>query len=132
MRTMQGKKRRGAAAVEMAIVTPVLLTFLFGIIEFGWMFSIKNTLVNAAREGARFGALEGTTVDEIEAVVVDALEPMGLSGKATINVVEPSEDDPIVTVTASVTQSQVSLVGNYFGTWSGTISGTASMRREGN
>ena len=39
MTQRKGKKRRWASAtVEMAIVTPLLLTMLFGIIEYGWVF----------------------------------------------------------------------------------------------
>ena len=37
-----GNKRRGAAVVEMAVVTPLLLTLLFGVIEFGWVFMVKD------------------------------------------------------------------------------------------
>ena len=53
----RGRWRRAAAAVEMAVVTPLLLAVLFGIIEFGWLFTVQHTLVNAAREGARTGVL---------------------------------------------------------------------------
>lgn len=44
---------RGAAAVEMALVTPLLLLMLFGIIDFGRMLNAQITLTEAAREGAR-------------------------------------------------------------------------------
>jgi len=43
----------GAAAVEMALVTPLLLLMLFGLIDFGRMFNAQITLTEAAREGAR-------------------------------------------------------------------------------
>jgi len=44
---------RGAAAVEFAIVLPVLVIFVFGIIEFGIVFYNKAMITNACREAAR-------------------------------------------------------------------------------
>ena len=67
MKWNKGRKRsRAAATVEMAVVRPVLLTMLFGIIEFGWVFSVRQALTTAAREGARTAALPGTTEDDVE------------------------------------------------------------------
>lgn len=43
----------GAALVEFAIITPLLLLLVFGIIEFGRAYNAQNTLTHAAREGAR-------------------------------------------------------------------------------
>src|SRR5215470_20320242 len=50
---------RGAAAVEFALVLPLLLILIFGIIDFGRMLNAKITLTEAAREGARATALVG-------------------------------------------------------------------------
>ena len=47
---------RGAAAVEFALVVPVLLMLLFGTITGGLAFSRSNATTNAVREGSRFGA----------------------------------------------------------------------------
>jgi Flp pilus assembly protein TadG len=47
----------GAAAVEMALVLPLLLFVLFGVIDFGRMLNAQITLTEAAREGARAAAL---------------------------------------------------------------------------
>jgi hypothetical protein len=48
---------RGAATVEFALVTPLLLLMLFGIIDFGRMLNAQITLTEAAREGSRAVAL---------------------------------------------------------------------------
>jgi Flp pilus assembly protein TadG len=48
---------RGSAAVELALVLPLLLLMLFGIIDFGRMLNTQITLTEAAREGARAAAL---------------------------------------------------------------------------
>ena len=46
-------QRVGAVAVEMAIVLPLLLVLVFGIIEFGRLMMVQQILVNTAREAAR-------------------------------------------------------------------------------
>jgi Flp pilus assembly protein TadG len=45
----------GASAIEFALILPVLLLFLFGIIEFSVLFYNKAMITNASREGARAG-----------------------------------------------------------------------------
>ncbi len=44
---------RGAAAVEFALVAPVFIALLFGIISFGWMLSYRQSISQGAAEGAR-------------------------------------------------------------------------------
>lgn len=48
---------RGAAAVEMALVLPLLTLFTFGIIDFSRVFNAEIQISQAAREGARMAAL---------------------------------------------------------------------------
>jgi Flp pilus assembly protein TadG len=50
-------KDRGAVAVELALVLPVLLLVVFGCIDFGRMLNAQISLTQAAREGARWAAL---------------------------------------------------------------------------
>lgn len=52
---MKLKNQRGAAAVEFAIVLPVLVLLVFGIIEFSLALYDKAVITNASREGARAG-----------------------------------------------------------------------------
>lgn len=52
-RTLLTRDDRGAAAVEMALIMPVLLLLIFGMIDFGRMLNAQITLTQAAREGAR-------------------------------------------------------------------------------
>jgi Flp pilus assembly protein TadG len=50
------KDRRGAAAAEMAMVTPLLIILLFGPMELGHYFLNQHAVVKAVRDGARFAA----------------------------------------------------------------------------
>ena len=47
---------RGTAVVEFALIFPVLAMLVFGVIDFGRAFFLRNNLVSSVREGARFGA----------------------------------------------------------------------------
>ena len=46
------RKERGAVAVEMAMILPLLLLILMGTIEFGRVLNVQVSLTQAAREGA--------------------------------------------------------------------------------
>jgi hypothetical protein len=52
------RNRNGAVAVEFAIVAPVLLAIVFGMMEMGRAFEMRNLLEVAAREGARFASMD--------------------------------------------------------------------------
>lgn len=57
-----GLRERGAVAVEMAIVLPLLLLVLGGIIDFGRAYFTQIVLANAAREGARAAVVRADPV----------------------------------------------------------------------
>jgi Flp pilus assembly protein TadG len=66
--------KTGASAVEFAIILPVLILFLFGIIEFSILFYDKAVITNASREGTRAGIVyqpDPVTEGEIQQVVLD-------------------------------------------------------------
>lgn len=50
---------RGAAAAEMAMVTPFLVVLMFGSLELGKYFLDEHVVVKAVRDGARFAARQG-------------------------------------------------------------------------
>jgi Flp pilus assembly protein TadG len=50
---------RGANVIEMAIVLPLLLLLIMGILDFGFLFQRYVVLTNAAVEGARVATLPG-------------------------------------------------------------------------
>ena len=75
---------RGAAAVEFALVVTILLLLLFGVFEFGRVFSQLEVLNGAAREGARVAAVRGTAA-EVQAATNTAAEPYELSEPASVD-----------------------------------------------
>ncbi len=62
------RARRGAIAVEFALVLPILLLLVVGAIDWGWLFVQEAAVVVCARDGAHAGAL---TADD-PAAVADA------------------------------------------------------------
>ena len=66
MRDIKEKNpERGAALVELAMVLPLLLLILVGIIELGLLFYNQQVLTNASREGARAGIAYATGIPDI-------------------------------------------------------------------
>ncbi len=57
------RSRRGQAAVEMALVLPIFLVVLIGIIECSRAMYAYSVVSNAAREGARYGLMHPTWTD---------------------------------------------------------------------
>lgn len=51
------RNKKGQGLVEMALVLPILLLLLMGIIEFGFLFAAKIEIQNAARDGARWASI---------------------------------------------------------------------------
>src|SRR5436190_13636937 len=72
-RVRRGSDERGAAVVEFAIVLPLLILLVFGIVEFSIAYNRQQGLHAAAREGARVAALPQTTSSEIDTRVRSAL-----------------------------------------------------------
>lgn len=122
--------RRGAATVEMAVVTPLLLVLLFGIIEYGWVFSVRQALVTAAREGARTAALPGSTDEEIHAKIGDFLSPLGLT-TYNVELTHATPGDPTEVVHLTIPYADVTLIGSFFGSTDYDLGARCSMRKEG-
>jgi len=58
------RDERGAAAVEFALVLPLLVVFAFGTVDFGRALFAYNYLTSAVREGGRFAAVQGSASSE--------------------------------------------------------------------
>lgn len=116
----------GATMVETALMLPLLVLLIFGLVEFSRGYNAQVTVTHAAREGVRVLAITG---DEVAAEIAakdaaTSLDPADI----TVSVVEPC-------VTAQPTKLSVSYPFTYdiplFGTNTITLESTGVMRCSG-
>ncbi len=96
------RSERGAALVEFAVVVPLFLVMIFGIMEAGWMFSQQVEMTNATREGARLAVVDFGTGEE---VITETCSRANLSGAGTTFTVTINAES--VTVDASKTYTSL-------------------------
>jgi Flp pilus assembly protein TadG len=121
----QLRNESGAAAVEFALVVPLLLLLLLGIIEFGRVFNAQMQVTAAAREAARVMAIQKQADLSIATAIADTpgLTPALTSGQV---VVAPGSCTTSTDATVTVTYS-LRLVAGLFGS-SVPLTGRAVMR----
>ena len=127
--------RRGAAAVEFALVAPLLFMLFLGFVDVGRAIMVKNLLTSAARDGARTATLDGATVAGVQSQVSSFLLGATIPG-VTVNVSPDPLDlaqigDP-VSVNVTVPFSSVSWLPSSFYFGGITLESTVVMRRETN
>lgn len=89
--------QRGASAVEFAIILPLLVLFVFGIIEFSIMFYDKAVITNASREGARAGIVwNDPRVDATE--ITSVVQNYGTDRLITFGTPDLQTDVPTICV----------------------------------
>jgi Flp pilus assembly protein TadG len=81
---------RGSELVEMAIVLPIFILLIMGIMDFGFMFQRYEVVINAAREGARLASAGTHSNASVETRVQNYLTTSGLTGTATAQVGDTS------------------------------------------
>lgn len=77
--TLRMKRRtneRGASALEFALVMPILVMLVFGIISFGFLFAQDLALGNAARQTARYSVVENRSCDDVSREALAAAAPL--------------------------------------------------------
>lgn len=138
------RNRRGAAAVEFAMVAPIFFLMIFGMIEFGRMVMVQQILTNASREGARLGVLDNIVESEVVQTVVDYASSGRVnvtSGDVTVVAIDDvtgaekayasSDYGDSIEVTVTVAFGQVSwLPSSFFGNNNKDLTATTVMRRE--
>jgi Flp pilus assembly protein TadG len=116
--------------IELAIVLPILVLLLIGIVDFAFLFQRWEVVTNAAREGARMASLPSYLEADVQDRVGKYLESGGLSATPVVAVDQATNDviDSITVNTATVTVTYPSS----FIFLPGTINLTSSseMRRE--
>lgn len=87
MRLNNRAPRRGVAAVEFAVVLPIMLILVLGVWEIGRLVEVQQLLTNAAREGARRAAMGSASNTDAKNAVTRYLQNTGIpTTNATINV----------------------------------------------
>lgn len=123
---------RGAAAVEMALMLPILLLLIFGTIEIGRFYWVKHALVHAVNEGARMEVLADSTPEEVKEVVSFHLRDWAPTVTAVVTPIPATANAPAaINVTATIPFSFIILphfLTGYFGI--DTISHSVTMRSE--
>ena len=94
---------KGQALVEFALLVPIFLILLFAIVDFGMGFHSWITVTNSAREGARLGAVQGTTL-QIETRVRDTATLINEDTNMTVTVTNAADNggDPGESVVVQV------------------------------
>ncbi len=140
MNRQHRQKQRGVAAVEFALVLPVLLLILFGIIEFGLVMFDQAVITNASREGARAGIVLKTpkaTTTDIQNVVLNYCQSrlISIGGTSSPSVSVPSGQGGSFGTPLTVTVTY-KFTGLALGSWIGpfskllTLTATTVMNNE--
>jgi len=127
------KQRHGAAVVEFAIIAPIFIMLIFGMIEYGRMVMVQQVLTNSAREGARRAVLDGAATSEVEDVVENYLASSQINGaNVTVTPNPPTTagfGEP-VTVTVTIGFEDVSWLPGSMFLGDAEMQASSVMRRE--
>jgi Flp pilus assembly protein TadG len=126
-------RSRGASAVEMAIVAPLIVALILGQIETSRFGMVAQVLTTAAREGCRVAVVPGHTQSDVQNQVNAVLSGSGISLGTVTPTPSTWQTDPMgtpITVSLSVPYSQVSWLGAPFFLTNATVSASATMSSE--
>jgi Flp pilus assembly protein TadG len=111
--TIHRNAERGAAAVEFALVLPVLLLLVLGMLEFSRAYNVQISLTNAAREGARVMAIHNDPSTATNAAIAAASSSVALTtGQISVS---PSScsDNPGATVNVTISYPLALMTGMF-------------------
>lgn len=107
-------KRRGTACVEFAVVMPMLLIFILGILEMGRFVEVFQMLDAAAREGARQASTGQMTNAQVIAAVQGCVQAAGLpTNQLTVTVTDLTSPGTDVSQAAIMDNLQVTVTLPY-------------------
>ena len=125
-------RRTGVAALELALVLPIFLIAVFGILEFGRAMMVQQILTNAAREGARRAVVPGATDEQVTTLVQNYLAKTTVStGMSTVNPsLATAQSHDAITVVTTVNYSDVGFGLMDWISPNATFGATVTMRKE--
>lgn len=89
-------RERGVSLLETAITIPLLLILLVGVVDIGRAYHTYITVINASREGARFGVNRPWDINGIRTVVRNEASTSGVDlSAAMINVDQSGSGNPV-------------------------------------
>ena len=128
-----GSNRLGAAATEFAIVAPLFILLVIGMIELGRGLMVQQVLINASRVGARQAITMGATGAEVQTAVTEYAASV-----AVPNVTAAVSPDPagapagtMISVTTTVPFNDVSWLPAPWFLGGATLTAESNMRKEG-
>ncbi len=128
------RTEQGASLVEFALVMPLFLLLVFGIMEAGWLFAQLIEASNAAREGGTLAVVDFRDATASRAIETSVLARTLSSGGAVV-VISTSGDvsdpigDPTANVTVEINKAYESLTGFLDPIFDGTpLDSTVTMR----
>ena len=132
MRTIRAilKKKRGQAIVEFALILPVFILILLGIMEFGLVFHQYLVVTAASREGARVAALGGSDAETLTMVNTSAVS---ITAGQLTTTITPANRVKGQTVSVQVTNPvtiRAPLIAQVFPQNPFPVTGTTIMRVE--
>lgn len=128
--TQHKSRYQGTAAVEVAIVFPLLLLLTFGVIEYGWMFLKAHQITNAARNGCRYAIRPDVNAGDVEAVVAELMTSAGITGYHVTYSPGVNAGDA-VTVGVSVLWANIAIIDIPFLPKPTNIQASTTMAKEG-
>lgn len=126
---MLWRDRRGASAVEFALVAPLLISLLLGIIQYGSLFLLQTRMTDTARDTARRLAV-GELATESDAEAYAEARLAGWSAPFTATAVLPDPGEHDVSITISVPKAEAALINLVGFGMDGELSVAFHMLRE--
>ena len=126
---MSRADERGTSIVESALMLPVLVLFLLGMLDFGLAVYSSNALANAARDGARFASVDPTNEDCIAAAAAARSSLARLEAAdvevswGTLNI-----DQPVTVTVESEYEPVTPFIAELIGAETLTLRSAATMR----
>lgn len=124
------KDESGQSIVEFAIVVPILLTLLCGVLDFGWIYANQYKVENAAYAGARYASLYVSDYDDsnmseliekIEKRVKENLWNGGDGATISVDITSDKIDVSVIYPVKNLTYVAQTFYGKYFDATSNSV-----------